>query len=158
MTFNVSNQPYAAQLWPALVLIVLSLIVADRSTIDVHIHDTYFVLSTKFVLRLFAAILILFWFMYLLVGSLMFSAVLTRLHVLLNVLAIASLALATLIVGKYVDFSIWPTGFRGSSRLSAFVTWSGAVLILSQLLFIFNLLAGVTRRAIMAFCRTTYQP
>jgi len=151
MVFNIKIHPYHLLFWTALVLVVLSVFIDNRSTIDVHAHDTYFVLSKKMVLWAFAVLAFVLWLFYWLAAGLMLSRSLIWMHLVLTIGGLVCLSITTLLVERFIDFGIWRLGFKTASSASGFTTWSGLVLVVCQLLFVFNFLAGITRRIVTSF-------
>ena len=67
---KIKIQPYDLLLFTSLLLAVLSFfVVGKHSTVDVHFHDTYFVVGHVYIVRLLSLITLLIWCAYLVVKN-----------------------------------------------------------------------------------------
>ncbi len=130
-----------------LVFGILSLIagffVSDGS-IDIHTHDTYYIISNQVIFWTITAILLLLWMIYLLVERILFSKLLTWMHVLLTITAIILLTLNPFsfqgFAGGVKNYqSSWET-FSALNRLLSFAV---IVCIASQAILIVNIILGL---------------
>ena len=152
---SIKRRPYDLLLWIVILLIAVSLFVWNK-TIDLLFHDTYFILSISHVFWATAIWLIFIWILYVLTRRILYSKILTRIHVVVTIVSIICF-LFVLLYGvdyykglaglprRYYDYSGWDSFIQQSKTL----TWSSIILgimILSQFFYIANLLLGLFKR------------
>lgn len=126
----------------AVLLILLSLFIAETNTLDLHLADTYLVLSGVLILRTLALFLLLLWLLYRFTQNFLFSHILSGLHI---VVTLAAAVCVTFFLFYYAAYARKDIVTRGTSLrliLPLFIIST----LLSQLLYIINLLLGVIRR------------
>lgn len=60
-------------------------------TIDIHVHDTYYIIARGHILFGFGCLLLLIWLIYQMAKSKLYSELLTKIHVFITLAAIAIL-------------------------------------------------------------------
>ncbi|RYZ20103.1 MAG: hypothetical protein EOO16_17810 [Chitinophagaceae bacterium] len=121
-------------------LLAAHLFLLPARGIDLHFHDTYFVIGNPALLGVPAVLCFIFGLLYLLLGRILLSRWLSWLHVVLTLVFIVALV-----------YRVQPsTPPAQSQSLSALWTgsnleWLLAGLALGQVLFIFNLFGGALR-------------
>jgi len=136
-----------------LVLVVASFFVGQKETVDIHVHDTYYVIAQGHVLLLFAFIVWVLWFLYLLTRKALYSKSLTWTHVAITLLAILVLIFVLYFNSdtfparprRYLDFSGW-TSYGQFSRNMRVIAFSIFGLLLGQITFLINLVLGLFKR------------
>ena len=151
------RRPYHLLLLTAIVLFIVSLFCGD-DTLDIHLHDTYFVIAKFHLFRSGATFLSILWLMYLITFRLL-SSYLTWMHLVATFLCI----------GLIITVSHWLPLFTGPNDMSAlgpypaprpYIELSGAYskqsvrlqafvlfAIAGQLFFIANLLYAINKFA-----------
>ena len=112
-----------------------------QQTFDIHLHDTYFVLSISIIMVLTGCFFVLLWSVYALIRKRRYSPVLMQFHVVVSIAFVlfVSIALYLPLRRTYLDYS----SFRHQSK-----TLEVAILlfILAQLLFFVNVFIALIRR------------
>ncbi len=126
----------------AILLILLSLFVAHTDTLDLHLSDIYLVLSGVQTLRTVALFLLLLWLLYLFTHRFLYSKALTSLHIFITLSATLLITACLFYYAAYAKtyITIYNSPLRLLLPLLIIAT------LLSQLLYIINLLLGVLRR------------
>jgi hypothetical protein len=140
------EKPYTLLLIAAVLVFIFSFILPD-AYVDFHIHDTMFVFSLKHILWLVCAFFLLEWLIYILVDRLLLSKYLIWLHVIATILAFILILIVYLQVNKSIGEVItWDFIQSKTNKEETILLVNVALLAISQLLFAFNLLAGLVRR------------
>lgn len=148
-----NRAPHHPFLLATLVLFITSFLVDPRNTVDIHLHDTMFVISHSSIFVFFASICGILWILYLITASILPSRALTILHVFVTlstmtlflILVSPSLANFDTHEGKYLDKSTWAS-FGYPNRQIIMITYSIIIFTLAQVLFLINILIGIFRR------------
>jgi hypothetical protein len=140
-------KPYHLLLLAGLSLLVCALFSTNES-INVHVHDTYVVMTHSFFYGTFAVLSFLFWSIYILTRRLLLSNLLTWLHVVLTLLAMALFICIPLFSypRRYVDVTPW-SGFNEFHRTNEIVVGSTIIFTVAQLMLVVNIVGGLFRRA-----------
>ena len=148
------QKPYHLLLLTALAFLLISFfILKDNNAIDIHLHDTYFVIAHTHVFWLLAILCLFVWILYVITNKILFSKALTWVHVIFTILAmiifVSDFYFANIFSNikprRYYDFSSW-VSFRHASE---FVKAIGIALILflsGQIIFVINFIAGIFKR------------
>jgi heme/copper-type cytochrome/quinol oxidase subunit 1 len=112
-----------------------------QQTLDLHIHDTYYVIGLDFVCVLFGTTFLFFWIIYQLFRKRVLSTFLTNFHTLVTLGCIALLFVQpyALTLRNHLDYSL----INSFNRLLAFTL---LLLAIAQLLFLFNIIAGLFKK------------
>ena len=78
------QRPYSLLLLTAIILFIGGAI-SNNTSIDIHIHDSYFIFSRQFLIWFTAAILLTFYLLYLGTHQMLYSSKFTWLHIFLSV-------------------------------------------------------------------------
>lgn len=147
------KQPYNLLLLTAILILIASFFVHNQA-LDMHLHDTYFIISLSHLFWTIILFLLLFWILYLLTRHILFSKLLIWVHVLLLVLTSLSLMAILFysihqgIAGsprRYYDFSNWEATEQIPVLITGIVMLFIAV-ILGLFMYIINLTMGVIKR------------
>ena len=112
-----------------------------------HFEDVYYVLDVVFFIRAIAMFLLLMWFLYMFTFRFLFSGVLVWMHIIITIaIAVAVSALLLWKAKTYAtitDVDMIKTNIRRATFMTQLFTVS---IMLTQMLFFLNLLAGVFKR------------
>jgi len=131
----------------ALALIIASFFISNQA-IDLHIHDTYFVIAVEHIFWAVSLLLLFHWILYRLLNNLLFSIFLSWMNILLTVICCAMIVWLILDqraagVRTYFDFSIWERSHDHDQNLFAGIiltSFSGLVV------FLINLVVGILKK------------
>ena len=151
--FDLKKRPHNFLLLTVILFLIASLFVSNQA-LDIHLHDTYFVLSLSHIVWPIISWLLTFWTLYLLTKHILFSKVLTWLHIILIVLA--SLFLLAILSfsndqritgtqGRYYDFSNWEAIVQSDGLAKAILLMIFAI-IPGLFIYIINLTMGVIKK------------
>jgi heme/copper-type cytochrome/quinol oxidase subunit 1 len=139
-------KPYQLLLLAALSLLISGFLSA-KGTIDLHFHDTYFVIDhVQFYLILSLPAFVL-WTIYLLTRNILLSHLMTWVHVALTLLAIGAFICLPLFSypARYVDVSPWST-FNEFQTTNKIIAGIALIFTLARLILIVNIVGGIVRR------------
>ena len=151
---KINQKPYHLLLLTGLVFLLASFfITSQNNSVDIHLHDTYFVIGHTHILWLLAILAFFVWIIYLLTNKTLYSKALTWTHVIITILTLLLFVL-TILLGdnfikptprKYYDYSNWNsldnyTAFTKAISITIFV------LLLGQLTFVINFFVGLFKR------------
>lgn len=151
--FKLKKHPYNLLLLAAILFFIASIFMSNQA-LDMHLYDTYFILSLFHFIWSIIILLLLFWTFNLLTSHILFSKVLTWLHIVLIVLASISLVAILFysnyqgIAGTpraYYDFSSWETIVQSGS-LTKGIALIILIIISGVFIYILNLTMGVIKR------------
>ncbi|HYE54987.1 MAG TPA: hypothetical protein VD996_09100 [Chitinophagaceae bacterium] len=129
---NIKTKPYHLLLFAGIVFVLLSFFANNQNnTLDLHLHDTYYIIATMHVLWALAFLALLTWTLYTVTSGFLYSKVLTWAHV--------GLTLVTLL------FLTWAV-FFGNVAYSGTIAVVAIILLLTQLVFFVNFFGGVFKR------------
>ena len=154
-SIQIKERPYNLLLFTAILLFIGGFL-ANHITIDIHLHDSYFIFSLQFLIWSAALILLAFWLLYLGTNQILFSPALSWIHIVLTIAAaIFIFALPYFfsstsgtegsINKQYIDYKNFDKinllGHPTNMLVNAF-----AFLLLFQLLYFVNFFMGFFRR------------
>jgi len=148
------QKPYNLLLWTGVIFVLTSFFVLKNdSTVDIHFHDTYFVVPFKHVFWFLAILALLVWTLYLLTHKILFSKVLTWTHVTITILTLFLISLtlyhgdniSNMKVRRYYDFSSW-NAINAYDQYTKTIGISLSILIFGQIIYIINFAAGLFKR------------
>ncbi|MFC0518196.1 hypothetical protein ACFFGT_28535 [Mucilaginibacter angelicae] len=147
--FNIKTKPYNLLAIFALLSAVISFLFTNGS-MDINLHDTYFVISYAIVYRLIAVVLIMVWAIYALATDVLPSLWLSWAHVLITITVVILLLYKQIhFMGldgaprRYYAFSEFQKKQQDTFLASITIT---AAFLLGQLLFIINLVMGIVKK------------
>ena len=134
-------KPYSILGIAGLLLLAISFFLPSQ-TVDVHFHDTYFVMTIPYAFRNMACLLLALFALSTLLAGKLRNRILSLLHVFLTVLTvlIATFSLYRVSIAYHPSFSDM-TSYETNNNILAIVILS---FLLAQILFIVNLIIGVT--------------
>jgi heme/copper-type cytochrome/quinol oxidase subunit 1 len=154
---DIRHRPYHLLIPAGLLLVLTSLFMLNQknTVVDIHLHDTYFVIAQNHIFWLLSIITFFIWLLYFLTNKILYAKVLTWTHVILTILTLL-LLVSTLyfgdsilgpIAGGYIDIS-HVKSFDQYRTYSKSVEISILVLFLGQVIFVVNVILGLLKRYI----------
>lgn len=151
---KIIRRPYHLLLLTALILVVVSFFVLERSiSVIIHVQDSYYVIAYLHIYWVLAILLFFEWILYALTTRAVYSMLLSRIHILITIVCCLSLAILLYYVDdasgptarRYFDFGSWVSfeNFTGLMKVFAIVL---LVLIIVQILFVVNVMVGIFRK------------
>lgn len=144
------NKPYLLFWFTAIYIVICELYVQVKlggSALDINIHDTYFVIAGMHIAQILFFLFTLLGFVYFsfTVSKVALVKILTRIHVLITVLAVFVNDLAKPLIFNY-NKDKFPL-FDQSMDYQTFLAILMIIVLIAQILFIFN----ITYSSIKAF-------
>jgi hypothetical protein len=124
-------------------LFLLSFFPNDR-TIDIHLHDTVFIIAGSQIYGALGILLLFFWFIYRLIHKILFSKILVWIHIISTILFFIFL-----IIIPYTESSSMPRQYNHQAFfyfLNHIVAGLSIVAVFAQFLFLFNFIAGLVKK------------
>ena len=150
-TLQMKQKPYNLLLWTGLILVLTSFfILKQNNTVDIHLHDTYFVIAHTHIFWLLAFLALFVWTLYLLTNKIMFSKALVWTHIIITIMTILLFALS-LFFGdsfinptprRYYDYSSWNSFDNYTTFTKAFGV-TIFVLLFGQFIFVIIFIVGL---------------
>jgi heme/copper-type cytochrome/quinol oxidase subunit 1 len=143
------SKPYHLLGLFGLIIFLFSFFSNNSGTLDLHIHDTVFIISIPHILKALAAALLFFWLIYNFTIKILFSKAITWIHII-----------GTLLFSFYMaalNYNIQNTSETERNGWTTFEQIDDANFIISililfflvcQLLFIFNIIVGLIKSKI----------
>lgn len=153
--FKLKQRPYNLLLFTAVILFISGLMV-DNFSVDIHLHDTYYIVPVKYFLWLPASLMMLLWLLYLLTKRFLYSSTLTWLHIILTVFfsvfilvvyywsARSSDGILGVPAHYYNNGIVHPSQMFGN--INNYIQFSFFILFFAQLVFIFHFIKGIYKR------------
>jgi heme/copper-type cytochrome/quinol oxidase subunit 1 len=141
-------RPYNFLSFLGIVLIIISFFVVS-STIDIHLHDTYYIIGYQQFFWLIALIILFFALLYRITNQVLLSKFLTWLQIIITLLSFIAL-IAFIFWGneatrRYIDVSAW-NSFHRLSVISKIISWIVLIFIFGQVVFIVNIIGGLIKK------------
>jgi hypothetical protein len=156
--FNFKERPYNLLLLTAILILIASFFTSGQ-ILDIHLHDTMFVITIEYVFGAIIILLLLFWVFHLATKRLLFSKTLMWIHVIIS--AAASLFLVVFLYvedrnkelagmpRRYLDSKDWQMT-RQHDYLAEGMTIAVLLLIAGFLIYFINLIMGLVKKLIMS--------
>ncbi len=147
---RLTNEPYFLFLLTAILLFIASFFMR-RQSLDLHIHDTYFVISTNYFIWTISIIFVLIFGLYKLTDKILWTKGLTWFHFLATIIVFVLLAT----IGVWHDIIIPPIKrdtttfqnyFQDQKRDQILALSIAIIFITGQLAFFVNLVGGLFKR------------
>lgn len=119
------------------------------STLDVHFHDTFYVIAYPHFFWFIAILFLFFALFYKITSRILLSKYLSWIHIILMIISLSTLFAYTLLgndfTRRYIDASSW-TSFNSFTYHSDLVRWCIGVFIICHVLFLVNIIAGAINK------------
>lgn len=150
---RLKQSPYHLLLLTGLVLVVTSFLINQSRTIDIHVHDTYYVIAQGHVFIFLAFIVWVLWALYLVTRKILYSKSLTWVHVIITLVTLLFLLFLLNFGGdilnprprRYLDYSNWTT-FNRYEQNTRWIAYIMIALLFGQITFVVNLIVGIVKR------------
>jgi heme/copper-type cytochrome/quinol oxidase subunit 1 len=146
---QLSSKPYHLLGLFGLLVFLFSFFSNNSGTVDLHIHDTVFIISIPHILKALAMVLLFFWLIYNFTIKILFSKAITWIHIIGTLLFTFYIAALNYNIQNtnVTDRSGWTT-FEQISDVNFIVSILILIFLICQLLFIFNIIAGLIKSKI----------
>ncbi len=147
---SIMKHPYQLFLLAALFLFVFSFLTRENS-VDIHLHDTMFVISTRYIIWALAIIFILAWAVYKLTNEILWTKYLSWFHVVSTLFILAMLLTIRVWHDKLLppierDFTSWQTYQEDLEREMKVYLPIAILFLAAQAAFMINLLVGAIKK------------
>lgn len=145
-----TRKPFHFLLSAGLIFALLPFFALNSQSIDLHLHDTYFVIHSKIVLWIFAIFTFFIWILYRLMNKKLFASSLTWIHIAATLLPLV-LCTFVLYFGdpissskplSFYDFSNWKS-FDSANSTNKIMRISFLIWLIGQLIFLINITRGL---------------
>jgi len=160
-TFNLKSHPYTLLGVAGFLMGLISCLAIDTDAFDINLHDTYFVIASVSLYRIFAIVLLFCWSVYVISNRLQLSYVLILVHV---VTTLACLISVITLQSHHWGLSGPPRRYYAFSEFEKMRNPFNTVkvyaivllaFILAQLVFLINLSIGLIKKLMEVFNRDT---
>jgi hypothetical protein len=143
--------PQDLLLLTAVLLLISSFFLGDN-VIDIHLHDTLFVISTSYFTRGVAIIILFVWILYKLTNRFLWKSYLSWIHVLTTIFIVVLFVTAEfwhpiILPPIKREFSSWQTLQEDQNRAMKVYLPIIILFVGGQLTYIVNLLTGFVKRS-----------
>jgi hypothetical protein len=151
---QILNQPFNLLLVTAVLLFVFSFLTLGQS-MDIHLHDTYFVFSTILFIWVVGTIFLLIWAIYQLTRKFLWQRFLTWFHVVVTIFILVLLVTVSFWHDKLIppvkrDFVSFYTFEQDRQREARIILPLGLLFLVSQLAFVLNIVGGFINKFVRA--------
>lgn len=148
---EIREKPYNLfLLTSAFVGVVTFILIFSDKSVDIQYHDTYFVIAQCHYNFIFSVLFLLFWLMYKALYRILYSLALTRTHVFVTLICFIlyfsldiHLSYNTFQARSYTIDTI--QAFKYFNYLNTFYNAFIIILLLTQIIFVLNLLFGISK-------------
>jgi cytochrome c oxidase subunit I len=122
---------------------------SSNKAIDIHLHDTYFVIAFQHIFYALSLFLIFLWVLYHLLNRYFFSKALSSIHIIGTLACVVTFIILHFssinnMPSRFIDFSQWES-FREYNTTAKWYQYGTLSFIILQILFLFNLILGVIK-------------
>ncbi len=131
--------PWQLFLFAAIISLVFAFF-SNKNTIDIHLHDTYYVIRSSHVRFALCCYFLFIWLLYFFSKKFLWSNKLTWLHIIFTFAGLLVLKSA------YLFFDNNKTSFAKFQIQGSLISMALLVFVIAQLLFILNILGGIIQK------------
>jgi len=147
---KIIHQPFNLLLMTAILLVIFSFLPWGQS-FDIHLHDTYFIISTVYFIWALSIIFFLTWTIYKWISKILWKRFLTWFHVLVTIFILIALLTAnfwfdTIFPQLKRDFSSFNTFQADRNRQAKVILPLVFLFLAGQLAFVVNIIGGLTSK------------
>jgi hypothetical protein len=141
------KHPHNLFILAALLLFIISFFPGGR-VIDIHLHDTMFVISMTYFFWALAIVLVLVWMIYLFTNNILLTKYLTWIHIIATLIVLIVLISAMLSEDepRHEDIN-WETIENDLRKEEIIIQTFSILFLIGQIAFLLNLLGGFCKRA-----------
>ncbi|MEO6633320.1 MAG: hypothetical protein ABIN13_16400, partial [Mucilaginibacter sp.] len=152
LAFNLKNKPYTLLGIAGFLMGAISFLPIDTDAFDINLHDTYIVIASVSLYRVFAIVLLFCWSVYLVASRLKLSRLLIWVHVAITLVALTSIIMfqshhwgLSGAPRRYYAFTEFEQMRNPFNTVAVYVVVSLAFII-GQLIFLVNLSIGLIKK------------
>ena len=150
MQMNLKQKPHSLFIVFIVILLLVSFLISNTSILtsgssfDIRMHDTYLVIAISHVLIFLAFFCMFYWTIYKFTTAILFSTILSWLHIIFTLLTFLFIALIVVFNNSLIE--------KLSNDFSLFSLWKSIyiivffVFVIAQLLLFINLAGGIIKR------------
>ena len=150
-TVKFKAKPYNFLLITGLIFFISSFFFkGENNIIDIHLHDTYFIIAHTHIFWTLGLISIIFWQLYLITNRLMYSKKLILIHTIITLLTLALIGIALCFIGykkgtprRYYEFSnLNSPVYETTEKVFGVILF---ILLCGQILYVANFILGLIK-------------
>ena len=146
------QKPYKLLLWAAFALVLASFFITSDS-VDIHLHDTYFIIAVKHLFWALGLIAVIIWALYKLTFEFLFSRLLTWVHIIATIITLIILvlviysgdSLSSPKPRQYYDYSNW-NSLNTYNQYAKTLGILLSIVLIGQVAYLINLIGGLIKR------------
>ncbi len=140
---QLKQKPYNLLLLAGLLVCIISFFTHNsNSTIDLRFHDSYLIIENIYIFWLLAFIILILWTIYFLSKRILFSVILTWIHVISTVVTIFIMFFP--LNRRYFEYTDWET-FYSYDLINSLFEINIFTFFIGQMLFVTHLIWGLIR-------------
>ncbi|HEY0356771.1 MAG TPA: hypothetical protein VGC29_11230 [Flavisolibacter sp.] len=151
---RLQQNPHHFLLHTGLALVLASFLIDQDKTLDIHIHDTYYIIAQTHLFLAFGFLVGLLWVLYLLLRKILYSKILTRVHIISTIVIVLFLVfifqfnqIFPQYPRRYLDLGKWSHS-QFDHPVMKWMFYGFISLLLFQCVFVINIIAGIAKRFI----------